>query len=87
MDVASSFSMAEVLAQLLSGPLDPQQFLPAFTSNPAQLLKLHGKGELKVGGPADLVVLGSDHLPRSVMAEGQWHLRDGKSLRKGLFEI
>lgn len=87
MSVASSFSMAEVLARLLAGPLEPQQFLPAFTSNPAQLLKLRGKGELKVGGPADLVVLGSDHLPCSVMAAGHWHLRDGKSLRKGPFEI
>jgi beta-aspartyl-dipeptidase (metallo-type) len=87
MGVASSFSMAEVLAQLLAGSLEPQQFLPAFTSNPAQLLKLRGKGELKAGGPADLVVLGSDHLPRSVMAAGQWHLRDGESLRKGPFEI
>lgn len=87
MDVASSFSMAEVLAQLLAGPLDPQQFLPAFTSNPAQLLKLHGKGMLKAGGPADLVVLGPDQLPRSVMAAGQWHLRDGETLRKGPFEL
>lgn len=86
MDVASSMSMAEVLAQLLDGPLALEQFLPAFTSNPARLLKLAGRGELKAGGPADLVVLGRDGLPRSVMANGQWHLRDGHSLRRGPFE-
>lgn len=86
MDVASSMSMADTLSRLLRGPLDLQQFLPAFTANPARLLKLHGRGELKVGGPADLVVLGPDGLPSSTMANGQWHLRDGVVLRKGPFE-
>ena len=86
MGVASSMTLAQTLAQLLDGPLDLEQFLPAFTSNPARLLKLAGRGELTVGGPADLVVLGQDGLPLSVLVNGQWHLRDGQSLQRGPFE-
>lgn len=86
MGVAESMSMTRVLADLFTGPLQPEQFLPAFTSNPARLLKLHGKGELAVGGPADLVVLDSNHLPHDVMVAGRWHVRGGEAVRKGMFE-
>lgn len=86
MDVGSSSSMAAALARLFGGSRAPESFLPAFTSNPAQLLKLRGKGKLEPGGHADLVVLGMDSLPRSVMAAGQWHVWNGETLRRGHFE-
>jgi len=86
MGVAGAFSMAQALAALFDGGLDPAQFIPAFTSNPARLLKLPGKGVLVAGGPADLVVLNQQHLPHSVMSAGVWHLREGASLQKGPFE-
>lgn len=86
MDVGSSSSLGDALARLFASDRAPESFLPAFTSNPAQLLKLAGKGTLEVGAHADLVVLGSDALAKSVMAAGQWHLRNGETLRRGTFE-
>ena len=41
------------------------------TSNPATLLKLRGKGRIEVGADADLVVLGTDLRPRTVIARGR----------------
>jgi beta-aspartyl-dipeptidase (metallo-type) len=86
MDVANSLSMAKTLATLFNSGRAPESFLPAFTKNPARLLKLHGRGTLAVGQPADLVVLGDDSLPSSVMIGGQWHLRDGDVWKRGTFE-
>ena len=86
MDVGRASTMAVTLATLLRGKRAPESFLPAFTSNPARLLQLTGKGQLALGSDADLVVLGDDHLPRSVMAKGRWHLRDGECVQFGTFE-
>lgn len=86
MDVGSSSSLGGALARLFASGRAPESFLPAFTSNPAQLLKLAGKGQLEMGAHADLVVLGSDALAKSVMAAGHWHLRNGETLRRGTFE-
>lgn len=86
MDVGRAATMAATLAALFEGTRAPETFLPAFTANPARLLMLAGKGRLAAGADADLVVLGDDHLPRSVMARGRWHLRDGELLVRGTFE-
>jgi beta-aspartyl-dipeptidase (metallo-type) len=86
MDVATSSTMAKTLATMFNGAHASESFLPAFTSNPARLLKLAGKGTLRSGSHADLVVLGPDHMPSSVMARGQWHVRDGEVVRRGSFE-
>ena len=86
MDVGRASTMAAALAGLMSSDMAPETFLPAFTSNPARLLKLPGRGSLGIGSAADLVVLGDDALPRSVMAHGRWHLRDGELVRRGTFE-
>lgn len=86
MDVGRSDTLAQTLANLVTGGRALESVLPAFTSNPATHLKLAGKGLLRVGSDADLVVLGDDHLPRSVMAQGRWHLRDGEQRMRGTFE-
>ena len=86
MDIGRASTLATTLAALMATDRAPESFLPAFTSNPAQLLQLRGKGTLRAGGDADLVVLGDDALPRSVMAGGCWHVRDGEVLRRGTFE-
>jgi beta-aspartyl-dipeptidase (metallo-type) len=46
--------------------------LPYFTTNPARLLRLSGKGRIAVGGDADLVVLGAGGEVSRVMARGRW---------------
>jgi beta-aspartyl-dipeptidase (metallo-type) len=86
MDVGSAQTLAATLAALVAAGRPLQDVLPAFTSNPARHLKLLGKGTLAVGGDADLVVLGDDDLPRSVMVAGRWHVRDGQLCRRGPFE-
>jgi beta-aspartyl-dipeptidase (metallo-type) len=66
-------------------PLDTA--LRAVTSNPARILKLTKKGQLCVGSDADLLLLNAQTLAiNSVMAMGQWCMRDGTTIRKGTFE-
>ena len=59
---------------------------PAFTSNPARLLRLERKGRLVPGADADLVVLDNDGTVADVLARGRWHVRSGLPLVRGTFE-
>ena len=63
-----------------------ESFLPAFTSNPATVLGLEGKGRIAAGADADLAVLDERGRPVHVMARGVWHVRDRVPLRTGTFE-
>ena len=57
------------------------------TSNPASILKLHGKGRIKEGFDADICLLSEDRLElKTVMAKGQVMVRDGKLQIFGTFE-
>ncbi|MEO1419603.1 MAG: amidohydrolase family protein, partial [Pseudomonadota bacterium] len=60
--------------------------LPAFTSNPARLMRFHQKGRLAVGMDADLVLLDEDFGIGSVMALGRWMVREGQPVVRGTFE-
>lgn len=86
MDVGSARSLMDTVRELLARghPLDA--VLPAVTRNVARLLRLAGKGVIAVGADADLVVLGANDAIVGVMAQGLWHVRDGVTLRTGLFE-
>ncbi|MDP7034094.1 MAG: beta-aspartyl-peptidase [Planctomycetota bacterium] len=86
MDVGRSSDLTQTLTRLFLSGRSPQQFLPAFTSNPAQLAKLPRKGVLGPGSDADLVVLDGDYRVRDVMARGCWHVRDAQSVILGTFE-
>jgi beta-aspartyl-dipeptidase (metallo-type) len=86
MDTGSPASLASTLKTLLDGGSKLADVLPAFTSNPARLLRLKRKGRIAPGADADLVVLGSDNAIESVMARGEWHVRAGRALVIGKFE-
>jgi beta-aspartyl-dipeptidase (metallo-type) len=86
MEIARPISLFETLAELLRKGYDAAQVLPIFTSNPARVAGLTGKGVVALNGDADLVVLSDDHTIRSVMAGGQWMVRDGETIKLGLFE-
>ena len=60
--------------------------LNVITRNPANILKLHQKGELKPGKDADVVLLDSDLNIKSVWAKGRHMVEDGVALVKGTFE-
>lgn len=86
MGFAKSEAMATTFKALLDLDLPMEKVLPLMTSNVATLLKLHQKGRIEVGLDADLLVLDEKHGIESVMANGVWHIKQGKPLVKGLFE-
>ncbi len=86
MGFARSAAMAESFKAMLDSGLALSQVLPMMTSNVARLLKLRTKGSIAQGMDADLLVLNSRHQIDSVMVNGRWHLSQGKTLVKGIFE-
>lgn len=86
MDVGTSQALPDTIRSLLARGHALDAVLPAFTRNVAHTLRLAGKGEIVVGADADLVLLDDDDGIADVMAQGVWHVRDGRVLRAGLFE-
>jgi beta-aspartyl-dipeptidase (metallo-type) len=85
-DVGSPSACGETLRVLLARGQPLERVLPAFTTNPARVLQLHRKGQLRPGADADLVVLDKDGAVADVMARGRWHVRDGRAVVRGVFE-
>jgi beta-aspartyl-dipeptidase (metallo-type) len=85
MEVGSPSAMAGALKELLQCGQPLERVLPAFTANPARLLRL-SKGTLTAGADADLVVLDEDGDVEDVMARGRWHVLAGKPVVRGTFE-
>ncbi|RNA70143.1 beta-aspartyl-peptidase [Alteribacter keqinensis] len=57
------------------------------TSNVADVYKFTGKGRVAVGADADLLLVNESDLEiESVMARGQWMMKDKEHLMKGTFE-
>jgi beta-aspartyl-dipeptidase (metallo-type) len=61
--------------------------LPAFTSNPARLLRLPGKGVIETGADADLVALDEEGHVDTVIVRGEIHVQGGIAIRRGTFEF
>ncbi len=86
MDVGSARALLDTIRTLLARGHALDAVLPAFTRNIARHLRLAGKGDIMIGADADLVVLDADGCVADVMAQGAWHVRDGATLRMGMFE-
>jgi len=86
MDVGRPSSLIETLGALLACGRPLERVLPAFTVNPARLLRLPRKGHLALGADADLVVLDERGGAVDVMARGRWHVRGGRAVVRGTFE-
>jgi beta-aspartyl-dipeptidase (metallo-type) len=86
MDIGRPTAMADALRELLGCGQPLERVLPAFTTNPARLLLLPRKGHLSAGADADLVVLDEAGAVRDVMARGRWHVQQGRSTVRGVFE-
>ncbi|MEO6926005.1 MAG: beta-aspartyl-peptidase [Rhodanobacter sp.] len=86
MGVGESGALLETLNELLRRGVPLARALPAFTSNPARLLRLVGKGRVAVGAAADLLVLGTEGTVHDVLAGGVVHLRGGQIQHRGMFE-
>jgi beta-aspartyl-dipeptidase (metallo-type) len=85
-DVGRPSALGDTLEELLASGQALERVLPAFTSNPANLLRLPRKGRLTAGSDADLVVLDRDHRIADVMARGRWHVQGGTPVIRGTFE-
>lgn len=86
MDVGSSGALLATLRELLGRGVALETALPALTRNPARLLRLEGKGELRPGADADVLVLDDHGGVRHLLARGAWMVRDGQPVRRGTFE-
>jgi beta-aspartyl-dipeptidase (metallo-type) len=87
MDIGSSQSLLQTVRELLARGHALDTVLPAFTANIARLLRLPGKGGIALGADADLLALDAAGEVREVMARGVWHVREGRAVRRGLFEV
>jgi beta-aspartyl-dipeptidase (metallo-type) len=86
MDVGQPSAVGQALSELVAAGQQLERILPAFTSNPARLFLLPGKGRLATGADADLVVLDEAGAVADVMARGRWHVQEGRAIVKGTFE-
>ncbi len=86
MGVGESGALLETLNELLQRGVPLERALPAFTSNPARLLRLPAKGRIRVGADADLLALDEAGAAHAVMAGGVVHVRDGQVEHRGTFE-
>jgi beta-aspartyl-dipeptidase (metallo-type) len=75
-EVGTSASLLEALSELTSSGVALECVLPAFTSNPAEHLRLDGKGRIAVGYDADLVVLKEDGSVASVFTAAETHYKN-----------
>jgi len=77
-DTAAPAALLGALRATVAAGLDLARVLPAFTSNPARLLRLHGQGEIGRGSAADLLVLNDDLSLHGAMYAGIWYDADGQ---------
>ena len=75
-EVGTSASLLEALSELTDSGVALECALPAFTSNPAEHLRLDGKGRIAVGYDADLVVLKEDGSVASVFTAAETHYKN-----------
>jgi beta-aspartyl-dipeptidase (metallo-type) len=86
MDVGAAGALLETLRDLLRGGMPLEDALPAFTSNPARLLRLAAKGAIATGLDADFVALDATGAADTVIIRGIVHVQGGVALRRGTFE-
>ncbi len=86
MDIGGPSELLATVQRLVKAGRKLGDVLPAFTSNPARLLRLQNKGRLRSGADADLVILDADLRLQSVMAMGKWHVQNGEQVLRGTFE-
>jgi beta-aspartyl-dipeptidase (metallo-type) len=86
MGIGRPSSLIEILQILLRTGSALEQVLPAFTSNVADILRLHDRGRIREGDAADLLVLDDKNEISDVMIAGIWHVQDGKQQVFGQFE-
>jgi len=75
----------ELMDMVNNEGLDLDKALKVITSNPADILKLKSKGHIVEGNDADLILLNGNEI-YSVIAMGQFMMKERKILKKGSYE-
>lgn len=86
MDVGASASLLVAVREAVAAGVPIELALATITRNPAEQLRLRGKGRIAVGADADLVVLDANLDVREVWAGGAPFVQRGAPVRRGLFE-
>ena len=86
MDVGASGALLETLRALLAAGMPLSDALPAFTSNPARLLRLAGKGMIAAGADADLSCWTRQVAPKPSSFKGISTSGTARPSRRGTFE-
>jgi beta-aspartyl-dipeptidase (metallo-type) len=86
METAKPASLIETLQKILASGVALELALPAFTSNVADILRLHDRGRIRAGAAADLLVVDDENEIRDVMIAGIWHVQAGAQQVFGQFE-
>jgi beta-aspartyl-dipeptidase (metallo-type) len=86
MDIGRPQMLARTLRDLLQRGAELAQVLPAFTSNVADILRLHDRGRIRQNNVADCLVLDEQNRIAGVMIAGIWHVEDGQQQVFGTFE-
>jgi beta-aspartyl-dipeptidase (metallo-type) len=84
--VGQCATLLETLRDALAQGLALAELLPLFGRNVSRLLRLRGKGEIAVGGDADLLILDEHARVESLIARGRWLVRDKAAVVRGPFE-
>ncbi len=86
MDAGRSRALPETLARAVELGVPLEAALPAMTSNVAEHLRLTGKGRVRAGFDADLVLLDDAGGVSDVWAGGDCLVQGGDAVRLGVFE-
>jgi beta-aspartyl-dipeptidase (metallo-type) len=86
MDVGSAGALLASLREALARGMKFEAALPAFTANPARLLRLARKGTLAPGNDADIVILDEQQRAQTVLVRGKIHVDGGTAVQRGAFE-
>ncbi len=86
MDVGRATTLVTTIQELLAAGFALAQFLPIFTRNVADLLRMPQKGRISLGAAADLLALTPTGHVSAVLARGTWLVKDSQPVVWGRFE-
>jgi len=84
--IGSPSSNIEILQSCIKAGIPMELALIPFTSSPAKLLKLNGKGTLSAGASSDIILLDKDLKIHSVICKGKLMVNNYKPIVFGAFE-
>ncbi len=80
-------NLREVMEAVKEENIPFETALKVVTSNPATALKLRQKGKISLGADADVLLFDGDLNLKTVIALGQFMMKDSRLVKKGAYEI